>query len=102
MARFSYKTFLVLLVAGALIFCSLVVGFNVLINPYGIWPDLLKGKYAQKTARVNSVRMVKAYDLRKGCPDAVITGMSTVVWGIDPQTYPVAGKKLYNGGIVGS
>jgi len=46
--------------------------------------------------------MVKAYDLLKACPDAVITGMSSVVWGIDPLKYPVAGKKLYNGGIVGS
>ena len=102
MARLGYKTFLVLFVAGALIICGVIVGLNVLINPYGIWTDRLHGKYAKKTARLNSVRMVKAYDLLKACPDAVITGMSSVVWGIDPLKYPVAGKKLYNGGIVGS
>jgi hypothetical protein len=28
--------------------------------------------------------------------------MSTVVWGINPQTYPRRGFSLYNGGIVGS
>jgi len=102
MARFSNKKYFVFVAVGTLVICGFVVCFNVLINPYGIWPDLLNGYYAKKTARINSVRMVKAYDLLKACPDAIITGMSSVVWGIDPPTYPVEGKKLYNGGIVGS
>jgi hypothetical protein len=75
----------------------------IIVNPYGIWPTVFgKELFPMKTARVNSVRMVKAYDLFHKCPDHVITGMSTVVWGIDPSQYPVQGKTLYNGGIVGS
>ncbi len=60
MARLGYNTILVLFVAGALIVCGVIVGLNVLINPYGMWTDRLHGKYAKKTARLNSVRMVKA------------------------------------------
>jgi hypothetical protein len=75
---------------------------TAIINPYGVWPKPLGDLYPLKTARINSVRLVKAYDLFKGCPDHLITGMSTVVWGIDPDTYPLPDKVLYNGGIVGS
>ena len=100
--RISFRKFLLLAPASVVAFCLGIVAFNVFINPYGIWPDLTQGRLSKKTARINSVRMVKAYDLLRGCPDHIITGMSSVVWGVDPVRYPVADKRLYNGGIVGS
>ena len=75
----------------------------VVIDPFGVWPTKLSsGFFNPKAERINTVRLGKAYDLLRNCPDDVITGMSTVVWGIDPDDYPRKGYSLYNGGIVGS
>jgi hypothetical protein len=98
-----FRSPLVRLVAALVVVSFFVLATTVAVNPYGVWPSLFgRDLFPKKTARVNSVRMVKAYDLFNRCPDHVITGMSTVVWGIDPADYPVVGKSFYNGGIVGS
>jgi len=95
------RGFLRFIVATVLV-ASLVLLTNVVINPYGVWPSFGNAVFPRKTQRINSVRLVKAYDLFRSCPDHLITGMSTVVWGIDPKLYPDPDHILYNGGIVGS
>jgi hypothetical protein len=89
-------------VIGAMAVLAAVVFIaTAMVNPYGVWPQI-PDFLTKHTERINSVRLVKSYDLYRSCPDHVITGMSTVVWGIDPELYPVEDKVLYNGGIVGS
>jgi hypothetical protein len=95
------RKFLRFIIANVLI-ATIVFLANVVINPYGVWPSFGMALFSLKTQRINSVRLVKAYDLFRSCPDHLITGMSTVVWGIDPKLYPDPDHVLYNGGIVGS
>ncbi len=97
-------------------FCLMLVGvavFNILMNPFGIWPNLLgEPLNPRMTSRITSVRMVKAYDLllrstkakqrRYQPPDAIVTGLSMVAWGVDPEKHPLKEELLYNAGLPGS
>jgi hypothetical protein len=83
--------------------CTAAFTGLVAVDPFGVWPTRLSWQlFGPKAERIDTVRLSKAYDLMRSCPDDVITGMSTVVWGIDPDQYSRANAVLYNGGIVGS
>lgn len=111
--RRAHRRFALRLVACFLLSTAALAAFNIVMNPFGIWPNFFgRPLNPRMTARIDSVRMVRAYDLlnrspdakekRFRPPDALITGMSSVAWGIDPATYPHEDKVLYNCGLPGS
>src|SRR4051812_27496527 len=111
--RRAHRRFAARVAVCFVVMLGLLAACNIVLNPFGIWPDLLGRQInVRMTARIDSVRLVKAYDLLKRSPhaqekqlrspDALITGMSSVAWGIDPEQYPVPDKVLYNGGLPGS
>ncbi len=74
------------LVVSALLLLAAVAGGNALVDPFGIyrWVEI-PGFNAAKPAIYHRVRLLKAYEVRRLRPDAVVLGSSRVHLGIRPS-----------------
>src|SRR5581483_3659999 len=86
------------------ILCALVAGFNVAVNPYMILNvPRIKGFNARKPAIETHAHLMKAYDVSRAAPNAVLLGTSTVGLGLDAldPIWPAEYRPVYNLSIRG-
>lgn len=71
----------------AFLILPLVVLFNVVINPYGLYPLIeIEGINWPKPEAINSVKMHKAYRISQVKPETIVIGTSRSAFGIDPES----------------
>jgi hypothetical protein len=75
--RKNARLYVLVTVATVASLCAAIGSFNLLIDPYGAYRLLDRaGSSATKPAAYHRVKLVKAYDLRRLKPEAIILGTS--------------------------
>jgi hypothetical protein len=88
-----------------IVLVCLVVVFNILIDPYGIFRVVsIPGINADKIAVASNLRLTKAHVVKYFNPTAAIFGTSRAELGIDPEhpAFKEKGYKTYNMAMAGS
>ncbi len=84
--------------AAVLLICSVSV-FNAVVDPYGMYRLVeVKGFNLHKPAVYNRVRLMKAYDIRRIKPDAIVLGTSRchVAMRMSNEGWDLGARKRYN------
>lgn len=99
----SYKKFTRLYLGLTLLFCSIIIAFNWLINPYDIYQSpTFKGFNKNKPLVVSHLRLAKAKAVEWQKPDYLIMGSSTAETGLNPEHPGFQRQKVYNLGLSGA
>ncbi|MEO0540696.1 MAG: hypothetical protein AAFZ80_07505 [Cyanobacteria bacterium P01_A01_bin.105] len=74
-----------------------VAAFNVIVNPYGLYPAPVRPGFNQaQPNKSNNMRMFKAADITRLRPNAVFLGSSRTEYGLDPAHPVFAADNTYN------
>lgn len=73
----------------------LVIAFNVLINPYGIFSTTFIS-IEDKPAALTHMRMYKAHEVNRVKPKTIILGTSRAAIGLDPSNHYFKHQPVYN------
>lgn len=100
-----WRSYLATMLAAALAVVCLVGGFNMLVDPMGVfnapkWP----GVNAVKPYLMHHRELVRFYKARRWCGDLAILGNSRAEIGFDPSSpaFAAAGLKPFNHAIAGT
>jgi hypothetical protein len=97
------KRFLLLVALVALLSCLSIGILNLLVDPFGIY-RVVDLRSVDKPERVSHIRLVKAYDLRRIRPSAIVLGTSRCDIGIrmTHTGWDSAAQPRYNLGLDGA
>ncbi|RUR20239.1 hypothetical protein ELY21_01600 [Legionella sp. km535] len=84
------------------LFCSLIVLCNWLVNPYNIYKSLPIKQFSQKPVVTSHLRLAKAMAVEWNKPDVLILGSSTAETGLNPQFPAWNNSRVYNLGLSGA
>ncbi len=97
--------YLTLMGASLVATCALAAGFNLLVDPYGLFGSpRISGFNALKPAAPDRIRYTKAYYADRMMPRTIIAGNSRPEMGLDPSSrcWDVTEQPVFNAGIPGA
>jgi len=80
----------------------LILSFNWLIDPYGMyWSPLIEGLNNKKVEASTRSRLTKDYVIKVRQPEVVLIGNSRIEMGLNPESSYFRNKSVYNIGLPG-
>ncbi|HCU5991990.1 TPA: hypothetical protein ACK8SK_002832 [Legionella pneumophila] len=97
-----FKKFSIYYLAFLLLFGSIIILFNWLVNPYDIYKSIPIQKFSQKPQVTSHLRLTKAIAIEWKKPEHLIMGSSTAETGLNPDFSAWNNSQVYNLGLSGA